>query len=214
MFPFVCVIYAITGFKTDVQQLAQMLGAAVVPGNSQANMCTFRFDVSLQQCSSCIVTGIPLHPAILYTRSGSIQTWHGTDRRALSSATDFTLYGYNSCAQGLSLARDLKMGQYCKLPPIANVIVQIIGTIIGALLQLIIMKQVISNQREILLDTQGSNVWSGQQVQSFNSQAVSWGALAKYFYGPGSTYQIIPYWCVFSVEFSLAPLRFSPGWPI
>ena len=47
MFPFVCVIYAITGFKTDVQQLAQMLGAAVVPGNSQANMCTCRFDVSL-----------------------------------------------------------------------------------------------------------------------------------------------------------------------
>lgn len=38
MFPFVCVIYAITGFKTDVQQLAQMLGAALVPGNSQANM--------------------------------------------------------------------------------------------------------------------------------------------------------------------------------
>ena len=43
MFPFVCVIYAITGFKTDVQQLAQMLGAAVVPGNSQANMCMFLF---------------------------------------------------------------------------------------------------------------------------------------------------------------------------
>ncbi|KWU44561.1 hypothetical protein RHOSPDRAFT_33888 [Rhodotorula sp. JG-1b] len=38
LFPLVCVIYAITGFKTDVQQLAQMLGAAVVPGNSQANM--------------------------------------------------------------------------------------------------------------------------------------------------------------------------------
>ncbi|BGP54983.1 hypothetical protein JCM8202v2_002571 [Rhodotorula sphaerocarpa] len=144
MFPFVCVIYAITGFKTDVQQLAQMLGAAVVPGNSQANMF-------------------------------------------------FTLYGYNSCAQGLSLARDLKLGQYTKLPPIANVIVQVIGTIIGALLQLVIMKQVVHNQRTILLDTQGSNVWSGQQVQSFNSQAVSWGALAKYFYGPGSPYQIIPY---------------------
>lgn len=55
------------------------------------------------------------------------------------------------------------------------------------------MKQVVHNQRTILLDTQGSNVWSGQQVQSFNSQAVSWGALAKYFYGPGSPYQIIPY---------------------
>ncbi|GAA6013376.1 hypothetical protein JCM10207_000874 [Rhodosporidiobolus poonsookiae] len=143
MFPFVCVIYAITGFKTDVQQLAQMLGAALVPGNSQANM------------------------------------W-------------FTLYGYNSTAQGLSLARDLKLAQYTKIPPRVTLWVQSIGTVVGAILQLIIMQQVLSNQREILLDVQGSNIWSGQQVQSFNSQAVSWGALAKHMYGPGSTYFIIP----------------------
>ncbi|GAA5886511.1 hypothetical protein JCM6882_001666 [Rhodosporidiobolus microsporus] len=143
MFPFVCVIYAITGFKTDVQQLAQMLGAALVPGNSQANMY-------------------------------------------------FTLYGYNSTAQGLGLARDLKMAQYTKLPPRVTLFVQSLGTVVGAILQLVIMKSVISAQREILLDVQGSNIWSGQQVQSFNSQAVSWGALAKHMYGPGSTYFIIP----------------------
>ncbi|BGP27035.1 hypothetical protein JCM10295v2_005997 [Rhodotorula toruloides] len=143
MFPFVCVIYAITGFKTDVQQLAQMLGAALVPGNSQANMY-------------------------------------------------FTLYGYNSCAQGLGLARDLKLAQYTKVPPRTTLWVQSLGTVVGAILQLIIMKSVIHNQREILLDIQGSNIWSGQQVQSFNSQAVSWGALAKHMYGPGSTYFIIP----------------------
>ena len=97
----------------------------------------------------------------------------------------------------------MKLSQYTKLSPIAALTAQVIGTIVGALLQLVIMKQVISNQREILLDTQGSNVWSGQQVQSFNSQAVSWGALAKYFYGPGSTYQIIPYWCVCLHHFPL-----------
>ncbi|GAA5984804.1 hypothetical protein JCM10908_003512 [Rhodotorula pacifica] len=103
----VCVICVITGFKTDVQQLAQMLGAAVVPGNSQANMY-------------------------------------------------LTLYGYNSCAQGLSLARDLKMGQYTKLPhrhthspgkrcsELAS----------ASSAKLIIMEQVILKQREILLDTQ------------------------------------------------------------
>ncbi|GAA5873783.1 hypothetical protein JCM1840_002073 [Sporobolomyces johnsonii] len=143
MFPFVCVIYAVTGFKTDVQQLAQMLGSALVPGNSQANMY-------------------------------------------------FTLYGYNSCAQALSLGRDLKLGQYTKLPPRATFGVQTIGTVVGSILQLIIMKSVISNQREILTSVQGSNIWSGQQVQSFNSQAVAWGALAKHMYGPGSTYFIIP----------------------
>ncbi|CEQ40884.1 SPOSA6832_02564 [Sporobolomyces salmonicolor] len=143
MFPFVCVIYAVTGFKTDVQQLAQMLGAALVPGNSQANMY-------------------------------------------------FTLYGYNSCAQALSLGRDLKLGQYTKLPPRATFGVQTIGTVVGSILQLIIMKSVINSQREILESIQGSNIWSGQQVQSFNSQAVAWGALAKHMYGPGSTYFIIP----------------------
>ncbi|GJN93053.1 hypothetical protein Rhopal_006098-T1 [Rhodotorula paludigena] len=144
MFPFVCVIYAITGFKTDVQQLSQMLGAAIIPGNSQANMY-------------------------------------------------FTLYGYNSTAQGLALARDLKMAQYTKLPPRSTLWVQSIGTVVGAILQLIIMKQVIGAQRELLLDIQGSNIWSGQQVQSFNSQAITWGALAKHMFGSGSTYQIIPF---------------------
>ncbi|GAA5995294.1 hypothetical protein JCM5350_002071 [Sporobolomyces pararoseus] len=159
MFPFVCVIYAITGFKTDVQQLAQMLGAALVPGNSQAN---------------------------LY----------------------FTLYGYNSCAQALGLARDLKLGQYTKLPPRATFGVQCIGTVVGAILQLIIMKSVISSQREILLSVQGSNIWSGQQVQSFNSQAVAWGALAKHMYGPGSAYFIIPIGIVIGLAIPL-PFYFA-----
>ncbi|GAA6061462.1 hypothetical protein JCM10212_005665 [Sporobolomyces blumeae] len=143
MFPFVCVVYAITGFPTDVQQLAQMLGAALVPGNSQAN---------------------------LY----------------------FTLYGANTTDQAIGMSADLKLGQYTKLPPRATFGVQCIGTVVGAILQLIIMKSVISNQREILLSVQGSNIWSGQQVQSFNSQAVTWGALAKHMYGPGSTYFVIP----------------------
>ncbi|BGP50986.1 hypothetical protein JCM10450v2_006912 [Rhodotorula kratochvilovae] len=164
MFPFVCVIYAITGFKTDVQQLAQMLGAALVPGNSQANMY-------------------------------------------------FTLYGYNSCAQGLSLARDLKMSQYTKLPPRTTLWVQSVGTVIGAILQLVIMKSVISAQRELLLDVQGSNIWSGQQVQSFNSQAVSWGALAKHMYGPGSPYFIIPVAIVIGLAVPL-PFYFAHRmWP-
>jgi hypothetical protein len=41
---------------------------------------------------------------------------------------------------------------------------------------------------------QGSNIWSGQQVQSYNSQAVTWGALAESMYGPGTPYfSTLPY---------------------
>jgi hypothetical protein len=38
IFPFAVIVSATTGFTVDVQQLAQMLGAALVPGNPQANL--------------------------------------------------------------------------------------------------------------------------------------------------------------------------------
>ncbi|SGY63559.1 BQ5605_C007g04806 [Microbotryum silenes-dioicae] len=159
IFPPVLVVYAVTGFNTDVQQLAQMLGAAIVPGNSRAN---------------------------LY----------------------FTLYGSNSVGQARGLTRDLKLGQYTKLPPISTFVCQVVGTVVGAILQLIIMKSIISAQREILLSVQGTNIWSGQQVQSYNSQAVSWGALAKSMYGPGRPYFIIPMSIVIGL---FVPLPFWVG---
>ncbi|SCV71689.1 BQ2448_3277 [Microbotryum intermedium] len=159
IFPPVLVVYAVTGFNTDVQQLAQMLGAAIVPGNSRAN---------------------------LY----------------------FTLYGSNSVSQARGLTRDLKLGQYTKLPPISTFVCQVVGTVVGAILQLVIMKSIINSQRAVLLSVQGTNIWSGQQVQSYNSQAVSWGALAKSMYGPGRPYFIIPISIVIGL---FVPLPFWVG---
>lgn len=104
----------------------------------------------------------------------------------------FTLYGYNTVLQARGLIRDLKMGQYTKLPPRVTFTVQCVGAIVGGLLNYIIMKVVINAHREILLDVQGSNVWSGQQVQSFNADAVTWGALSNYIYTPSGRYGIVP----------------------
>jgi len=46
-------------------------------------------------------------------------------------------------------------------------------------------------QRDLLLDPIGNNIWSGQTVQSLNSNAVTW-SLAKELYGPSGPYFIIP----------------------
>ncbi|KAI0692131.1 OPT oligopeptide transporter [Cerioporus squamosus] len=105
----------------------------------------------------------------------------------------FTLYGFNTYSLTLSLLRDLKLGQYTKLPPRATFTMQTIGGIIGGVLNYVVMKSVIAGNRAILLDVQGTNVWSGQQVQSFNSAAISWGALAKPLYAPGARYGFIPW---------------------
>ncbi|KAG6885082.1 hypothetical protein C0993_006043, partial [Termitomyces sp. T159_Od127] len=170
--PFVITVYAITGFSPNLQSLVQMLGAAMIPGNPQANMY-------------------------------------------------FTLYGYNTLEQARGLIRDLKMGQYTKLPPRVTFTVQALGAVVvclmafritltltsqkGGLLNYIIMKVIINTHREILLDVQGSNVWSGQQVQSFNSDAISWGALGNVLYAPGGRYAIVP----FSILIGLAvPIPF------
>ncbi|KAF9039845.1 peptide transporter MTD1 [Panaeolus papilionaceus] len=142
--PFVVTVYAITGFSPNIQSLVQMVGAAMIPGNPQANMY-------------------------------------------------FTLYGYNTLDQARGLIRDLKMGQYTKLPPRATFTVQSLGSIIGGLLNYVIMKTIISSRRELLLQVQGTNIWSGQQVQSFNSNAISWGALGNILYAPGGRYAIVPF---------------------
>ncbi|KAI3613649.1 peptide transporter mtd1 [Moniliophthora roreri] len=106
----------------------------------------------------------------------------------------FTMYAYNSTEQGRSMARDLKMGQYTKTPPRVTFTMQSIGAVIGgiksSLINYVIMKIIISSNREILLSVQGTNVWSGAGIQAFNS--IGW-ALAKHLYAPSSRYAFIPF---------------------
>jgi len=52
------------------------------------------------------------------------------------------------------------------------------------------MRVVLDANREVLLDVQGSNTWSGQQVQSYNSDAIAWGALGKPLYAHGTPYGV------------------------
>ncbi|KIY67540.1 OPT oligopeptide transporter [Cylindrobasidium torrendii FP15055 ss-10] len=115
----------------------------------------------------------------------------------------FTCYGYNPVSQGLALLKDLKIGQYTKLPPRVTFAVQTVGTIIGGLLNYAIMRTVLANNREILLDVQGSNVWSGQQVQAYNSAAIAWGALGKPLYATGTRYGFVPYMLIAGLGFPI-----------
>ena len=81
----------------------------------------------------------------------------------------FVLFGANSQAQALSLVDNLKLGQYGKLSPKCTFTVQIIGTVFGAIINYILMSSITTNQKEILLSIQGTNIWSGQVIQAFNS---------------------------------------------
>ncbi|KAI6019141.1 OPT oligopeptide transporter protein-domain-containing protein [Pisolithus marmoratus] len=136
----------------------------------------------------------------------------------------FVLYSYNTMNQAQLLLRDLKVAQYVKLPPRAAFAAQVIGTLFGAIINFVLMNSIVNNRRDILLSVQGSNVWSGQQVQQYNSQAIAWGGLSNELFSIGSRYHWVPlsyviglfvpipfwlvhrYWPKFRADFIYTPL--------
>ncbi|RDB27799.1 Oligopeptide transporter 6 [Hypsizygus marmoreus] len=103
----------------------------------------------------------------------------------------FSMWSHDVISTSINLAGDLKMGQYLKIPPRVMFLTQIWGTILGAVVNYVVMVSVVDAQREILLSPTGTNVWSGQVPQSLNSAAVTW-SLAKQLYSADGPYFVIP----------------------
>lgn len=103
----------------------------------------------------------------------------------------FYAWSHSTIAQVINLSNDLKMGQYLKIPPRAMFVSQIVGTVFGAFLNYAIASTIISSKFALLHTNTGSYVWSGAYYQSLNVSAVTW-SMAKYMYGPGTPYFIIP----------------------
>ncbi|CAL1705639.1 unnamed protein product [Somion occarium] len=102
------------------------------------------------------------------------------------------LYGQHPMIQGIALLQDLKLGQYIKLAPRVTFSMQMIGTVVGAILNYVMMLSIINSNREALLSVAGTRLWSGQNAQQYNSNAISWGALAPQMFGPHATYKMVP----------------------
>ena len=62
----------------------------------------------------------------------------------------FTLFGHNSVSQALLLLTDLKLGQYAKLPPRCTFTMQLVGTLVGGIINYVVMLSITSAQRDIL----------------------------------------------------------------
>ncbi|TFY56328.1 hypothetical protein EVG20_g8969 [Dentipellis fragilis] len=103
-----------------------------------------------------------------------------------------TLYGQNTMNQSLTLLADFKLGQYTKVPPRVTFFAQVSGAVVGAILNYIMLINIIDNNRAALLSIAGTRLWSGQNPQSYNSNAISWGALGPQMFGKGGIYFMVP----------------------
>jgi len=93
----------------------------------------------------------------------------------------FTVFGYNGVQQGQWLLRDLKLAQLAHLSPRATFFAQMLGTITGAIFDYIMMETIVTNQFDVLKSIEGSNIWSGQNVQQYNTLALAWSMPQKMF---------------------------------
>lgn len=142
----------------------------------------------------------------------------------------FTVFGYNGVAQGQLLAQDLKLAQFAHLGFRATFVFQVLGCVIGAVFNYVIMTTVVGAQAELLKSVEGSNVWSGQTVQQYNTLAIAW-SIAGSMFSVGVRYQWVtiaylvgfvvpvPFWVAYrytGVEFfryvNLAIILWYMGW--
>lgn len=57
---------------------------------------------------------------------------------------------------------------------------------------LVMMGSILHHQYDILVSVEGTNIWSGVQVQQFNSLAIAWGGFSHDLFGLGKRYQWVP----------------------
>ncbi|PWN48109.1 OPT superfamily oligopeptide transporter [Violaceomyces palustris] len=103
----------------------------------------------------------------------------------------FYSWSHATIAQTVNLSNDLKIAQYVKIPPRIMFAVQIVSTILGAGFNYLIADTIIKSKFNFLIDGNGNNVWSGAYFQGLNSAAITW-SMARFTYGPGTPYFIIP----------------------
>lgn len=90
----------------------------------------------------------------------------------------FVAWSHQVILLSVNLANWQKLGQYTKVPHRIMFATQIYASLLGAAFNYLVMTTIVSSQREQLLDPSGGEVWSGQQMASLNTSAVTW-ALAK-----------------------------------
>ena len=102
----------------------------------------------------------------------------------------FSVYAYNSFGQGLLLLKDLKLARSAHLSPRCTFTVQLLGSFVGAIFNYIIMQSIIKIQTKVLMSVEGSNIWSGQNLQQYNTLAIAW-SIASEMFSIGARYQCV-----------------------
>ncbi|KAK7057674.1 OPT oligopeptide transporter protein-domain-containing protein [Favolaschia claudopus] len=128
----------------------------------------------------------------------------------------FKSYSVQTLTEATSFIQDLKLGHYVKVPPRASFLVQLIGTIVAAFLQIGVKTWIFSNVEDICSPTQSSQLTCPHN-QVFFSASIIWGIIGpSRQFGPGTIYHPHVYalviGAVLPIPFWLWQRRYPNSW--
>ena len=97
-----------------------------------------------------------------------------------------------SCAQALDMISDLKLAHYMKINPKHMFLAQLLGTVIGCIVNYMVICVVLApeNGYRGFLDgsvTDPTGQWDGRKIHIFRSASIIWGAVGPEKFFSGST---------------------------
>jgi OPT family small oligopeptide transporter len=113
--------------------------------------------------------------------------------RPIANAT-FKCFGYMTMFQCLVFVEDMKLGHYMKIPPRKLFIVQVWGTILGALTNYGTFEWILWTKSNVLSGKEPDRTgqWNPRNSQAYYSASIIWGAYGPArMFGPESPYRIV-----------------------
>ncbi|KAI7865237.1 OPT family small oligopeptide transporter [Spinellus fusiger] len=127
----------------------------------------------------------------------------------------FKTYGYISMNQCLTFVGDLKLGHYTKIPPRAMFHVQLVGTFLAGILNLVTARWLMDTVKDIC--TKAAVPFTCPNATTFYSASIIWGAIGpQKIFGPGSPYSVLMWFfligAILPVPFYLLQKKYPKSW--
>lgn len=137
--------------------------------------------------------------------------------RPIANVT-FKCYGYLSLVQALDLITDLKLGLYLKIPPKHMFVSQLFGTVLGCVVNLIVLRIVLNPANGYRAFIEGSAIdptsqWDGRKLHIFFSAASIWGAIGPKEFFWETKYRVLFYGFIIGFISPAIPYLLNKRWP-
>lgn len=125
----------------------------------------------------------------------------------------FSLFSATCATIALLIIKDVKLMIYTKIPPWKGFGAQVVGTVIGVLVNQFVMQTIVTDNAAALVEPTASGQFSGIASQALFNEVSTWSLFAGQLYGPGRRYFLIPLSLIFGIFLPLPFLLVQRRWP-